>query len=91
MLVQIDAAKQQWGLIQAAPFLLKPEEISKNWDPSKNPDQQTPTEEDLKKYLGGKFPVHPPGGRYIINSLGKPPESTTYGTTHQMDREVMSR
>ena len=38
-----------------------------------------PTEEDLKPYLQGQFPTHPGEGHYIINPVGQPAESTTYG------------
>ncbi len=42
--------------------------------------RQTPTENDLAKYIsGGQFPVHPPGGRYIINGYDVEPESTVFG------------
>jgi TPR repeat protein len=61
----IDGAKQQWALQK-----------------SKAPEA-VPSEDDLDPYLGrgtnGLFPVHPPGGRYVINSVGQPPESTAYG------------
>ena len=44
-------------------------------------DGQSPTEDDLKPHLSprGRFPVHPTGGRYIINPVGQSPKSTAYG------------
>jgi len=45
-----------------------------------------PTAEDLKQYFShGEFPVHPPGGDYIINAVGQPPESTKYGTFDKLE------
>lgn len=39
-----------------------------------------PEETDLLPYLPGRqMPVHPPGGKFIINPLGTPAESTVYG------------
>jgi hypothetical protein len=61
----IDGAKQQWAL-----------QNNKGMN-------VVPSEADLRPYLGtgkeGAFPVHPPGGRYIINAINRLPESTTYG------------
>lgn len=39
-----------------------------------------PTEDDLRPFFSDKkFPIHPSGGRFIINALKDLPESTTYG------------
>jgi hypothetical protein len=43
-------------------------------------DGDLPTEADLAPYcFNGYFPEHPPGGHYIINPVGRSPESSTYG------------
>ena len=39
-----------------------------------------PTEDDLRPFFPDKkFPIHPSGGRFVINALKDLPESTTYG------------
>ena len=69
-LKHIDEAKYQWAL-----------------ENNKKPGD-VPTEEDLGYYIAVlehsdlnhyHMPAHPQGGRYIINPIGVPAESTLYG------------
>jgi len=74
----IDLAKNQWRLE-------KPLDDLQNNRPITDTSHATPSEDDLKRFLPKKqFPEHPPGGHYIINSVGQSPESSTYGTLSQL-------
>lgn len=45
---------------------------------------ETPAEADLRDFFKGRiFPIHPPGGRYILHTSREGPESTTYGRLDQ--------
>ena len=73
-LIVINSAKNQWGLEKTN------DDIQKNIFKGKDWLHATPIEDDLKPYFwGGYFPEHPPGGHFIINPVGQPAESSTYG------------
>lgn len=86
-LKQIEGAKMQWGIEQAG--MLSGVQPSKNFN-REDIASSTPDEADLKPYLHrGSLPPHPSGGRFIINPLGKPAESTVFGTAQQiLDRQI---
>ena len=55
----------------------------------KKQNTDIPTEEDIKSYLD-EFPKHPPGGRFVINAVGRDAESTEYGTEAQANTKLAS-